>query len=381
MNEVTHRSVGLPLRALIVNPSPPEGREPEPRPGPGVAGMLRAEGWFVNQVWVPGLPQGLVGACRNLVRPHDLVISFGSRDAAQSAFWTGALVALRGAAPFLVVGGASSRQSGGRNARSDRPSRIISRVLEPSDIGDPDVTAGSLLEDLGLRRARPPRTGTAPLAIKDLGAVIRVHQSAFPDSAMTRLGPRVVERYYRWQFIGDHPAPLALGTWQEGELVGFLFGGVRRDAVSGFAQRFLLTILGGAVTHPFGVRRLAVPKVAAVVRLVFRRWRPASRASRTSHPRPAAGDAGAGVPNSRRRSFGVLSMAVAPQAQGSGAASELMQGAEYRAAELGLSAMHLSVNVANGRAVRFYKKLGWEQAEEGPGWTGSMTKRLGDRPA
>lgn len=226
-----------------------------------------------------------------------------------------------------------------------------------------------LLNGVGVRPPGIRGAGCEPLTLQDLDDVVEVHREAFPDSAMSQLGRAVVRRYYRWQFAGPHPSPVAVGIWRDGRLVGFVFGGMRRGAVSGFVRHSIGTIALGAIRHPSAIRRLAVPKVVAVGRALARR-------SRALQP-PQVGE-----PASREAvavadpSFGVLSIAVSSAARGSSAAAELMAEAEARARELGCPRMHLTVDHSNGRAVAFYEKHGWERAPADVGWTGMMVKSL-----
>lgn len=299
----------------------------------------------------------------------DLLVTVLGGPSSSARLRAAALIARHHAIPLIAVETTDGAAAAAQRSRLTRvfTARVISRVVPCS--ASPMLTPGMLVE-LGI--GEPGATdGIGPLTLADLGAVVRIHQAAFPDSAMTHLGPRVVERYYRWQFIGDHPAPFATGFRRDGVLVGYLFGGLRRDAVSGYARRFLPTIVWGALTHPGGVRRLAGPKVGQVVRLMFRR-RPAVSVGQSVSGWVVANAAGSAKP-----SFGVLSIAVAPAAQGSGAATALVAAAEARARDLGLDQLHLTVDPGNARAVRFYEREGWERvADSGASWAGRMRRSL-----
>lgn len=234
----------------------------------------------------------------------------------------------------------------------------------------------------GVNREAAPDTGCGPLGLRDLDEVVAIHRAAFPDSAITQLGDPVIRRYYLWQFIGPHPTPVALGVWHEGRLVGFLFGGLRQRAVVGFVHRYVGAIAVGAVRHPGAVRRLAAPKVMAVARLLAR-----NTVSRSVGPVPAvvrsdpdldpvSGPDLDPVSVEVGPSFGVLSVAVAGAARGTGAAVRLMAEAEGAATALGFARMHLTVQPENGRAIAFYEKLGWARKAASDGWQGAMTKAI-----
>lgn len=286
----------------------------------------------------------------------------------------GALLARRSGAPLVVVEDRAGQLEDLRQGVVTRglTERTVSRSVDRSQVGT-DVLDPALMTEIGLPPPAEDRDGVRPLSLGDLDAVVRVHRQAFPDSAVTLLGPRVIDCYYRWQFIGSHPSPFAAGTWSNGELVGFVFGGLRREAVTGYARRFLPVILLGAVTHPRGTRTLVGPKLSSVLGLMFRqqvRRRPSSTAasSRSETAGPSGGP-----------SFGILSIAVSPTARGTGAADDLMSAAETSAIERGFELMNLTVNPDNHRAIRFYERLGWERVEGDDSWQGRMIKRIGGK--
>lgn len=230
-----------------------------------------------------------------------------------------------------------------------------------------------VLADLGAPADPPPQDGCGPLSGGDIGDVASIHIEAFPESALTRLGPRAVRRYYQWQFSGPHPDPVALGAWRDGQLVGFLVGGARHRAVAGFTCSSPGTLAAGLIAHPAVVRCVAVPKVRALARAMRHGRKTARAAPGSPEQAPVAGrDGEAPTPS---RSFGVLSVAVAGPWQGTGVADELLGTAEREARRRGFSRMNLSVNVDNGRAVGFYEKHGWQRSPTSA-WDGKMTKAL-----
>jgi ribosomal protein S18 acetylase RimI-like enzyme len=190
--------------------------------------------------------------------------------------------------------------------------------------------------------------------------VARVHVAAFPSSATSRLGREAVRRYYLWQLQGPHDHWFR-GAWVDGRLVGFCVSGISRGALSGFlrANRGYLTgallLRPWLVFNPFIRDRMAI----ALRSLGWRRQG------------VVAADGALPPP-----SWGILSIAVDPQVQGSGAAKALMEDAEAEARRRGFSQMHLTVAVDNGRAIRFYEKLGWVKVPQGRRWSGRMIKVL-----
>lgn len=218
------------------------------------------------------------------------------------------------------------------------------------------------------------------IGLDDLRQVTEVHRRAFPNSAVTELGPAVVRRYYRWQLTGPHPTLYSLGAWKDGELVGFVFGGLRYKAVAGFARGSLGTIALGALTHPRAIRSLALPKVTSLARLMVYRRGPADPPTPASAcPFPTDNAAlSVGQPDTKPAgpSFGILSIAVLPSAQGSGVANELMARAKAAAIMHGFSQMNLTVQIDNARAIAFYERWGWERRLSAGEWTGAMLLRL-----
>jgi ribosomal protein S18 acetylase RimI-like enzyme len=73
--------------------------------------------------------------------------------------------------------------------------------------------------------------------------------------------------------------------------------------------------------------------------------------------------------------FSVLVIAVDPTIQHHGIGKMLMQRAEDTAIEHGYTLMHLSVDLENIQAIRFYEKLAWNKDRE-VNWRGSMLKPL-----
>jgi ribosomal protein S18 acetylase RimI-like enzyme len=55
---------------------------------------------------------------------------------------------------------------------------------------------------------------------------------------------------------------------------------------------------------------------------------------------------------------------VLPACRGTGCAEELMRAFERALRERGVGAVGLSVNSDNARAIRFYRKAGWQVAQQ-----------------
>lgn len=198
--------------------------------------------------------------------------------------------------------------------------------------------------------------------------VARVHLAAFPFSALSRVGLEAVYRYYLWQLEGPHEHWFR-GAWKEGRLVGFCVSGVSRGALRGFLSK----------NRWFLAFRLVLRPWLWTDPLVLDRVKTAARSLGLLRKSTVAPKLSPGPP-----SWGILSIAVAPEERGTGVAQVLMGDAEREALRRGYGRMHLTVATDNARAVRFYEKLGWRKVPGGDGWTGAMVKdveaRVGGQP-
>jgi len=199
------------------------------------------------------------------------------------------------------------------------------------------------------------------LTAGDVAEIARVHVLAQPDSELGRYGPEVVRRSYLWQFEGPHDLT-AIGVRRDGELQGFLIGGVFRGSTTGFVKREWRFLVGQVLRHPSALLHPgARSRMVLAGRLLLGRGAP-------SAPDPAS---------AVDRSFGVLAIAVDPAARGQGLGRAIMDAAEQTARAEGYDQMHLTVEPANGHALAFYERGGWQPwTPEGEPWTGFMVKPL-----
>lgn len=194
----------------------------------------------------------------------------------------------------------------------------------------------------------------------ELVHVAAVHLEAFPSSVLTKLGDDAVRRYYDWQLSGPHDC-VALGGWTGDQLAGFVFGGTFDAALFGFLRRDRMFLMGRLLQRP---RLLVDPEL-----------RPSIRTGLQSMVRRRARSVGPVV--ERPSSFGILSIAVRPSAQGSGVAQQLLAETEQAARARGFEHMNLTVDPENGRAIRFYERNGWiRDHPHGAAWSGTMRKAL-----
>ena len=181
----------------------------------------------------------------------------------------------------------------------------------------------------------------------DLGAVTALHIAAFPQSELSRLGDEAVWRHYRWQLRGPHDLT-ALAARTDGELVGFLLGGVFRGSTAGFVKSEKWFLAGQVLRHPTLVFRGNGRRILVLAGRMLAR------------PRRAVPEAPWRVPT---HSFGVLVVAVDPTAQRLGIGASLLTTAEQRARDLGFERMHLTVRQGDVEAQAFYSRLGWRRLD------------------
>jgi ribosomal protein S18 acetylase RimI-like enzyme len=200
-----------------------------------------------------------------------------------------------------------------------------------------------------------------PLEVADLEAVARVHCAAFPGSALTALGSGAVKRYYLWQLLGPHDV-VAIGAVSNGNLEGFCFAGTFNASLAGYLDK----------NRNFLFWRLALRPWLLTNTLIRERIRMGVQRLLRFRRKKAAAKVGQTAP----KQFGVLSIAVNPAAQGSGAGKAMMLWCEEAARTRGAGEMRLSVLPDNLRAIRFYERGGWEKSPANGLWRGTMLKRL-----
>jgi len=205
-----------------------------------------------------------------------------------------------------------------------------------------------------------------PLTAADINRIAEIHCGAFPDAALTKLGREAIARYYLWQLDGPHDESWAFGVTCDGVLEGFCFGGIHPDAISGFLNKNKTYLAWHVATHPWLVANpLFRGKINHGLRILqqsFKRARSGAAQAR---------------PQSFKRPFDILSIAVNPRIQGRGLGQAMMQEAERIARNNNFHVMSLMVDVDNDQAIRFYEAGGWEKRLPQAGtWRGIMEKWL-----
>lgn len=205
---------------------------------------------------------------------------------------------------------------------------------------------------------------------QDLPAVVTVHKAAFPDSLLSRLGSKVVSRYYAWQLSEANEA-VGVAVVTDDELLGFALGGIFRDSLNGFFKSNRRLIAGALLRRPWLV---ADP-------LLWNRWEMLVASLRRARRRanqaaPAGPSSEPSKPRARKR-YVVLSIGTHPRHRRKGVAATLLAFHESRARRLGHDTIFLSVRADNEGALSLYRSRGWiiyQELEKPP--TSKMKKEL-----
>ncbi len=208
-----------------------------------------------------------------------------------------------------------------------------------------------------------PEVTLKRVELKDLPSIARVHLVSFPDSALTKLGPTIVELYYRWQLTGPHQKVKATGAFVADECAGFSFSGIFNGSTTGFIHTYKTPLIKAVLSRPLLVfNPLFLKRFSEGVRLLAR------FAKKGSGPKT---DGLRSAPN-----YGILSIAVSPQFQKLGIGQLLMLDAENEAFEYGCREICLTVHPDNTKAVRFYENQNWQKFAPSSLWNGAMIKTL-----
>jgi ribosomal protein S18 acetylase RimI-like enzyme len=211
------------------------------------------------------------------------------------------------------------------------------------------------------------RTGVTvrQIQVTELPRIVDVHIAAFPGYALAKLGKEAVRRFYEWQFTGPHDV-VALGAYEEDELIGFIIAGVFRGAVGGFLRQNRGYLIRRVLLRPWLLMDPVFrDRLPLALRALAVRGKTRSRASlEVSSP---------------KRRFGLLSLAVHPAHRGISALL-LIREAEAIAIRLGFEEINHQVRPENARVAEMYRLLGYEKVFERDKWTGRLLKTLPARP-
>jgi ribosomal protein S18 acetylase RimI-like enzyme len=204
-----------------------------------------------------------------------------------------------------------------------------------------------------------------PLDEKQISLIASIHQLAFPESAWTRMGQRVVEEYYLWHLLGPHPHVRASGVFFEDECAAFCVSGVFNGSTSGFLKNNQKLFAIQLAKKPWLLLDpIFVGKLRSGLNILKRFSKIKSNDKKEES-----------VPE-REPSFGILAIAVHPRHQGARIGQLLMEDAEKAAIDLDYKKMDLTVNPTNKNAIRFYERQNWKRHLENDTWKGVMVKDL-----
>jgi ribosomal protein S18 acetylase RimI-like enzyme len=182
-----------------------------------------------------------------------------------------------------------------------------------------------------------------PMEARDLSIVVSIHLRAFAGYKSSILGPRFVDRLYRW-FLTHDPG-FAVVAEADGAVCGFAAGARLGSgpAVTRFtASAAVKTLLG----RPW---LLAHPEIVAGCRLKLQQMH---------HPAPPLPS----LPGAADLPTAALAgIAVAPEQQGRGVGAHLMRAFEEEAIRRGYRRGWLSVRRDNASASRLYRRCGWDE--------------------
>ncbi len=183
--------------------------------------------------------------------------------------------------------------------------------------------------------------------------------AAFPKSAITLLGAEAVRRYYDWLFVGPHDG-VAVGTFEGDRLIGILFAGIYRGALTGYIKKNMMFLFTRLLRQP---ALLFHEDIRDDLRLGIRLVLP-----KALRP-PAAPAQPSSLPD--KRFFGSLSLAVHPEYRGL-AAIQMIREIERIAQEHGYDGVRLTTHPSNVTTTRLYTMLGYEKVMHGEVWTGGL---------
>jgi GNAT superfamily N-acetyltransferase len=212
-------------------------------------------------------------------------------------------------------------------------------------------------------KSNKPKVEIKEIKREDLDKIAEVHIDSFPNSALTKLGSAIVERYYLWQLIGPHKNVKSVGAFVDNNCAGFSFSGVFDGSTSGFLKENRTFLIKEVLLHPWLITNPLFFKRLLYGVQVLRRFSKKKKHSKENKPAKA-------LP------YGILSIAVSNKYQNLGIGKILMDIAETDAVDCGFKQIELTVSPKNVKAIKFYEKLSWQKILEGNEWKGYMVKNL-----
>ena len=182
----------------------------------------------------------------------------------------------------------------------------------------------------------------------DLPVVCDVHAKCFPESFSTRLGKKLLTNYY-YEFYREAPHLFLVCENDEGKMCGFVMGYVlgKTNAISNFMKKNRLRMGMKVLGHLLCFDKPAWRKVKNTL---FKKKSPEQAQSAPVIDKTGEGD--------------LLSICVTEDMRGTGAAVEMVNSYNRVLLEHGHKVCYLTCETSNPRGLAFYRKLGYDIAEE-----------------
>jgi len=201
------------------------------------------------------------------------------------------------------------------------------------------------------------------LTQSDLPKIAEVHIAAFPHAAITKLGHEAVRRYYDWQFTGPHDL-VAIGTFEGDRLIGILFAGVFRGALTGFVRKNALFLTTRLLVRPWLIVHEDIrTDLLLGIRLVMPKAAKKTSVAALQAPKT----------NAIVRYFGSLSLAVHPDYRGL-AAIMMVREIERIALERHFGGVNLVTHPDNITTTKLYTMMGYDKVIDKGEWRGGLRK-------
>ena len=199
---------------------------------------------------------------------------------------------------------------------------------------------------------------------EDVSIISDIHIKAFQSSLLTKLGFRVVSKYYLWQLLNENEVYPMLVENENNEILGYCFGGVFKAALVGFIMHNKFIILKSILLKPSIVFNWSnIIKIKdAIFTILLKKLLPLKHKNLEN--------------NEKIQYFGILAIAITPEFKRQGIGKLLIDDFESTAKKKGFNNLRLSVDVENLAAINFYEKLGWEKFQKNNMWDGLMVKAI-----
>ncbi|HBI03209.1 MAG TPA: hypothetical protein DDY49_04155 [Paenibacillaceae bacterium] len=188
--------------------------------------------------------------------------------------------------------------------------------------------------------------------INELEGVVKTHQAAFKDYFLTNLGDKFLFRFYK-EFLEDKDT-IAIGAYVQEKLVGFILCSKNKNHVMDkFYQKNFWFIIRNVIIQTLKMNKIIISGlisrfklgIGVIKSLLF-----------PNNIQPDANNTEISTAHNTR----LLSIAVLPQYQGTGASKGMMSFFHNYLMEDNVNAVGLSVKKENTRAIKFYEKMGWQ---------------------